>query len=467
MQKRLNQLQHSKAFTGRRVIVYGLGRFGGGVGVVRFLASHGARVSIADDSNAEQLGDSIAKLDGVKVESWHLGCDLSDLPGADLLVVNPAIKPSHPVFDWAKRSSTPVSTEIEIFCANNRAAVIAVTGSNGKSTTVSMISHVLEESGRTCHVGGNIGGSLLDRIDAIAAEDVVVLELSSFQLARLPSEALSPIAAVVTNFAANHLDWHPSLDHYRTCKQKLINALGTGGTAILPGDSEFDSWRTPEKTLMFGPDRGENGVFQSDGCAVFRTTRGEEAVPMWPLRISGAHNIENSLAAAATVFSIGVEPIQIAGAMPTFGGLPFRLQPAGAHRGINFVNDSSATTPESAVQALLSFRQPVVFIGGGADKGVDLTSFAKMVATRARAAQWLGTTGPMLFDAAQAANSHFTHACHDTLDAAFAAAVDVSNPGDIVILSPGCASLGMYVNYQQRGQHFDQLVQRLSQSEPF
>ena len=451
---------------GQRVLVYGLGRFGGGAGVVGFLSEAGAVVSIADDADEDQLRAPIESLRDIEIAEWFLGGGSPSLDAFDLVVANPGLKPTHPLFAQAEAAGVVVVSEIELFLANNPAEVVAVTGSNGKSTTSAMIAHVLKHAGLRCHLGGNLGGSLLATLPAIEPDDIVVLELSSFQLSRLREEHLSPRVAVVTNFVANHLDWHGSLDHYSSSKQRLLAFSGPSCAAVLPTNGDdVAAWPTRARRLCFGDDLGENGVFVSDGTVVFRTDQTEEGLPLWHLRLPGSHNVSNSLAAAVACFELGVEPTAIGDAFASFTGLPFRLQRIGCVDGRVFVNDSASTTPESTIEALQAFAQRVVLIAGGAEKGVDLRPLAESAANRAKSAHWIGTTADVLLKHATSCDEGFHQSQHETLSDAFSAAVDVSKPGDIVILSPGCASFGMYANFADRGRHFDQLVERLSRSE--
>ena len=243
-----------------------------------------------------------------------------------MLVANPGLKPNHPLLVAAADNGVRVTSEVELFAERCPADLVAVTGSNGKSTTASMIAHLVSASGRRCHLGGNFGGSLLSRLDEIQPEDLVVLELSSFQLARMNDQSFEASVSVVTNFTPNHLDWHPTLQHYRDSKQRVVG-LASGGVSILPGDDqEFAEWPVTSNQSFFGEDRGEPGVFLADGSIIFRTPRGEEAVPQWSLRVPGEHNLRNSLAAAAVAFAAGVEPVQIATAIQNFTGVPYRLQ---------------------------------------------------------------------------------------------------------------------------------------------
>ncbi len=450
-------------FAGLRVTVVGLGRFGGAVGAIRFLARRGARVTVVDEAPAESLGSATEAVADC-VETCLFEVRPEQVPDSDLLVLSPAIRPQHWIMELARERRIPHTSEIELFCANRRGRLVVVTGSNGKSTTAAMVGQILRSTGRQCQVGGNIGGSLLSSIETLTSDDDVVLELSSFQLARIPPRRLAADVVVVTNFAPNHLDWHGSLDAYRRAKQRALHGVGPAGTLVTNADdADVREWATPGPRLQFGRDNGEDGVFLADSSIVFRRGTAEEAVRPWSLPVPGQHNQHNALAAAATAWTLGVDPAAIAAALGAFVGLPMRLQPCGTIGGRTFVNDSGATTPESTVEALRSFRQPLVLIAGGADKGVDLGPLATEAARTCRAAHWVGQTAGTLSRCAAEANPAFSQLCHDSLESAVRAAVDVSRPGDIVILSPGCASFGMYANYEQRGSHFDALVQAIGQ----
>ena len=216
---------------GKRVTVMGLGRHGGALGVVRFLVERGTRVTISDAASADSLGDSLDALRGVAVARLNLGGHQQrDFAGADLVVVNPAVPPNNPWLAWIVSHGIPITTEIELALAHCRGRVIGVTGSNGKSTTACMIDHLLRSSGIQSWLGGNFGGSLLTDVARIAADDWVVLELSSFQLARITAPRPVEIA-VVLNCTPNHLDWHLDFDSYKRAKQQLLALQNAEGIA--------------------------------------------------------------------------------------------------------------------------------------------------------------------------------------------------------------------------------------------
>lgn len=458
------ELNDAAELAGLRVTVLGLGRFGGGVGAVRFLSRCGALVTVVDRASREELRDSVQALADVTVHRWVFGDDASPAE-ADLVVVNPAIRPGHPALERARDSGLRVTTEVELYCRFSRARLIGVTGSNGKSTTAAMIAHILSADGQSVHCGGNFGGSLLDLLTDQHDRSVVVAELSSFQLARLSPESLQLDVGVVTGFAPNHLDWHTSLEDYRRCKQTLVHSVRPAGVSVLPDAAEFNEWAAQGSVLRFGEDAGEDGVFFSDGTIVFRRNEAEVAMRPWSLRVPGQHNRVNALAASAAAWAADVAPEDIGRALASFAGLPHRLERVGEHNGVTYINDSNSTTPESTIAALRSYRTGIVLIAGGADKGLDLSEMADEAAERVRAVQWMGSTADALAARALCRNPAIQQACHASLEPAFQAAVDVSEPGDIVILSPGCASFGQYANFRERGEHFVQLVEGLSRTE--
>jgi UDP-N-acetylmuramoylalanine--D-glutamate ligase len=480
----------------------GLGRFGGGVGAVRFLVGRGARVTVTDSADEAALAESLSQIADRKIERLRLGGhDEADFRDADLVVASPAVPPEHPLLRSAEGRGVPVTTEIGLFWAHCRGQVVGVTGSVGKSTTSAMIHAVLAGSGRTAWLGGNIGVSLLPDVDRITAEDWVVLELSSFQLERIAPLRPRPAVAVVTNFRPNHLDRHGTLDAYRAAKQNLLQFQTAEDVAVLNADdSDVAGWSTEARGFRFGHESGPSGapgVFIKDGAfAFYDGTAGDrpEGVPgtsisgvarpearrAWPsvprcsprpfwachpvtprLRIPGEHHLLNAAAAAAAAFAIGVEPAEIVRSLEAFRGLPHRLEILGETAGRLWVNDSKATTPESAVAALRSFERPVRLIAGGADKGVDLSPLADEVVRRGAAVYLSGRTGPAIAESL-AERKHAAVMVCETFDDSVAAAWADSRPGDVILLSPACASWWQFRDYRERGERFAELAGQLA-----
>jgi len=452
--------------SGKRVTVMGLGRFGGGIGVARWLAAQGADVLVTDLEPAEELDASVRALGELATRNLVRlrlgGHNVSDFTDTDLVVASPAVP--HP---WENRflraaeaARVPVTTEIGLVVERlpDPSRVIAVTGSVGKSTTSAMIAHALRAADRPVEMGGNIGGSLLSRLDQITPATWVVLELSSFMLYWLEdafrARGRAPGIAVLTNISPNHLDWHNSLSHYEDCKRFVYQFQPESGAAV------------------FGPTLG--------GLAAACTQRTVVVEPsMYPgsLGVPGTHNIENAATALAACSLAHPEvPTSVfVEGLSTFPGLPHRLQltaetqPGGAGGGaggggrgrpIRFYNDSKSTTPDAALRAIDAVaeaaggsRAGIHLIAGGYDKKSDLGELA--LAARSLAAVYtIGDTGPLI---ASLAKDAVVHECK-TLAGAVAAAFPRLRPGDSLLLSPGCASWDQYKNYEQRGEEFIRLV---------
>lgn len=420
-------------FASKRVTVMGLGRFGGGGGVTRWLACRGADVLLTDLQPAEKLQEplaEIADLPGSGQVALRLGeHNVSDFTTGDLVVANPAVpKPWENRFlRSAQAAGVPITTEIRLLIERvHRSRVIGVTGSAGKSTTAAMIHHLLVKAGHRAHLGGNIGGSLLNNLEQIQPNDWITLELSSAMLHWLGqgvgySEACgwSPRVAVLTNLVPNHLDWHGSFEHYQTSKLNIFKHQE-------PGDAQI-------------------------------TDRAIDlAAPLVPLSIPGSHNQLNAqLAIAAVQKVIGIPTGDASEMLSDFPGLPHRLQLVLRRDGRSFYNDSKSTTPQATVLAVSAFDDlsGIHLIAGGYDKGSALKPIADL-AGRIAGLYTIGATGNAL---AQAAHAGCAQYC-DTLEIAVERAWLRMKPGDILLLSPGCASWDQFTNYEQRGEAFVKLV---------
>lgn len=440
---------------GKPVIVMGLGRFGGGIGVTRWLAEQGARVTVVDRAQAESLSSSVKQLAGLPVRFRFGEHQIGDLDDCELLVVSPAVaKDKSDFVQAAIARGIPLTSEMNLFverCRSRR--VVGITGSAGKSTTTAMIGAILSAAyaggaGPRVWVGGNIGQSLLGVLGQIEPEDIVVLELSSFQLEDLGSLRWSPTHALITNIQPNHLDRHGTMDAYRGAKLNIVRfQAGEGVVLVNERDEELIEHVTAAgaggrlRTFTFGPDY--KGILQ----------------------VPGRHNEDNAAAAIAMSRAIGIDDRWIREGLSGFRGLPHRLEYVAAKRGVRYYNDSKSTTPESSRLAMESFEEPVVMMIGGRDKGMSFEALTRLLARRAKGVVCYGETGKKIYQdvtkylAADAPAGRVELA--GRLREAIEKAQRMAEPGDVVVLSPACTSYDEFDNYEHRGQTFADLVRTL------
>jgi UDP-N-acetylmuramoylalanine--D-glutamate ligase len=439
----------------KRVTVMGLGRFGGGVGVTRWLARNGAKVLVTDKAPADTLRDSLDEIAGLDVE-LRLGEHVErDFRETELVVVSPAVPDASPFLQAARDARVPVTTEINLFVERCPARCVGVTGSVGKSTITAMIGHVLERTltDRRVWVGGNVGRSLLEDLGEMTADDLVVLELSSFQLARTPMVRWSPHVAVITNISPNHLDWHGTYEAYVAAKLAIVQFQDRNRDTVILGD-DAELRRHFNASFDDGPGVWRYGLDGDTPAA----QRGRQRL-RWKdvqLGVPGRHNRENAAAALTVAHVLGIEADAAGAALATFAGLPHRLQRVAVRDGVAYYNDSKSTTPEAAITAMNALDAPLLIILGGYDKNIDLTAAAERAAKRAKFAACIGQTGSRLVDAVRQAGG--SAELFESLAAAVAACRQRAAPGDAILLSPACASWDMFIDYRQRGEEFTHLA---------
>ncbi|MCB9850093.1 MAG: UDP-N-acetylmuramoyl-L-alanine--D-glutamate ligase [Phycisphaerales bacterium] len=447
-----------KWLRGKRVVVMGLGRFGGGVGVTRFLAERGANVLVTDQADESTLRGSLDKLADLPV-SFRLGShDESDLADADLLVVSPAVdRARSEFFASAVGRGVPWTTEMGLFLERCRARIVGVTGTIGKSTTCAMTHAILahpealaETGAKLALLGGNIGASLLDRVDELTASDIVVLELSSFQLDALADAKFEIATAGLTNARPHHLERHGTFEAYLDAKLNLVRAVRAGGSVVLGTDDSAVVARVGE-VLM---DRNAELV-----DAVYRNQT-------YDLRVPGAHNQANAHMAAQLAKSVGVSDAVARKGLAEYTGLPHRLQFVGEQGGVRYYNDSKSTSADAVATALAAFDEPVVVLCGGKDIGEELDRIVDARWERVRCAICFGDAGPRLASLLRtvevrgaALTVHLTRGVPE----AVGFAQDVAHRGDVVLFSPACPSYDAFVNYEARGDSFCQLVGTFAQ----
>ncbi len=438
---------------GLRVLVIGLGRFGGGVGVTRWLADQGARVSVTDRAGPDALRESIAALSDIDVE-YHLGGhDPRNLDACDLVVVNPAVSKTHSrLFQQIVRRGLPWTTEINVFCERCPAEVIGVTGSYGKSTTSAMLADALEayrSAGDLRHtdvrLGGNIGGSLLTELPAIRPSDLIVLELSSAQLEDLPRIAWSPTTAVITNLSSHHLDRYGTYAAYLEAKFNIVRAQQVTDRIIV-GDIDSEAESTLSRALA---DRWP---------CVTRVVRPD---PQVELCIPGEHNRANAACVLTVCRTFGLNDRVARMALREFKGLPHRLQHVRSLAGVDYYDDSKSTSPAATRKAIEAFDRPTVVIVGGQDRQVCLDACVEALVESCRAVIGVGESGARFVRAVRTrkgAARHDTALRIEDLEQAVRVARDHAQAGDVILFSPGAPSFDAYYNFAERGRHFVEIV---------
>jgi UDP-N-acetylmuramoylalanine--D-glutamate ligase len=463
----------SVAFAGKRVTIMGLGFFGGAIGLAKYLVAQGAQVTLTDLKPVGELQDSIAALTGYPVRLVLGRHEFADFIDVDMVFASPAVHEASPYLVTARTHRIPIDTEMNLFMRLCRGTVVGVTGSNGKTTTTSLIGAILQAADPRTRVGGNIGRSLLPEVAEIEPGDPVVLELSSFQLEDLAAVGRSPHIAVLLNLSPNHLDRHGSMEAYLAAKQQIFAYQGSEDIAILNADD-------PRLRPLAAELRGQLRFFSLehpvddgaylDGERLLRARLGEvsEICRREDIPLLGRHNVANVLAAAAAADAWGVPAAVTREVIRAFPGVEHRLEHVRELRGVRFYNDSIATSPAATIAALAAIPQPIWLIAGGYDKGLPFQGLGEAVIQRVKGVFLIGKTAAQIAQAIETAGHTASTLplitfCQD-LQEAVDAAHHAARPGDIVLLSPACASYDQFRNFVERGCLFKQLVSQLEAS---
>jgi UDP-N-acetylmuramoylalanine--D-glutamate ligase len=451
---------------GRNIVVLGLGHFGGGLGAARWLLSRGARVTVTDRASPELLREPAAVLAAAGARLVLGGHQGVDFAGADLLVLNPAVPLSAPPVQQAVRAGVPVTSEIGLLMERWPGPLVGITGSNGKSTTASLTHAVLGAAGARCALGGNIGGSLLERLDEARPGDIAVLEISSFMLDLLVPQGLGPDVALVTNITPNHLDRHGTFEAYKESKRSILHRAAWAVLCADDANVRDLAASAPGRVLWYGSAGAEAGpprdmgvtadgdLLDRRGLTVLRST----AVPL-PGRMNRI-NLAGATLAAAAVLGDEVRAVRaLPAALAGYELPPHRLATVGSWDGVSWVDDSVSTTPESTRESLGAVGGPCILIAGGHDKGLDPAPLLDGAAKHARVVLTVGEEGPSLL--AQLSRRGVSAECVRTVAAAVARAAALARPGDTVLLSPGYSSHDQFTNYEERAAVFAREVLNL------
>lgn len=446
---------------GRRVGIIGLARQG--KALARWLPATGASVVAADSKTADKLNLNPDDYPGVE---FMLGGNIEGfLDGMDLLCLSGGVPLDLPVVQAAVARGIRLANDAQLFLERCPAPVIGITGSAGKTTTTTLVGQMIKNAGYTAWVGGNIGDVLLDVLDRIQPQHRVVMELSSFQLELM---TVSPAIGAITNLTPNHLDRHGTMEAYVRAKANLLLHQHTADIAVLGrddavtyalqdavvGDLVWFSARdmVPDGAFLAGQRIVLSGLASPDGEPQVIGERGD-------IQLRGDHNVLNVLAACAIGGSAGVAPDAMMRTIRDFKGVPHRMEPVRVVNGVTYINDSIATAPERVLAALRSYDEPLVLLAGGRDKKLDWTEMLALALRKTRHIVAFGEAGDLVVQTIRSLSGDPAQITRvQTLDEALKKAVEVAQPGDIVLLSPGGTSYDAFVDFAARGDYFRQLV---------
>jgi len=447
----------------KRVLVVGLGK--SGVASALFLRSRGAQVTVSDSKPQEQLSEEIPILldHGIIIETGGHG--ERTFHGQDLIVVSPGVPADSPPLVQARALGEPVIGEIELAAQFLPKSIVAITGSNGKTTTTTLTGEIITAGGYPTRVGGNIGTPAISLVATARPDSVVVLEVSSFQLETI--QTFRPRVAVVLNVTPDHLDRHRTFETYVDAKGRIFENQQADDFAVLNADDPVCvglAGRTRAQVFWFSRKKEvQQGASLRDGRILFRDSSGQQEIMVASeIPLKGAHNLENTLAAICAGALMKCAPERIRAAVRNFKAVEHRLEYVATIRGVEYYNDSKATNVDATIKALESFPANIHLILGGKDKGSDYTVLNDLLRQRVKRVYTIGAAADKIESQVREA-AEIVHA--ESLDSAVQRASASAQPGDIVLLAPACASFDQFRNYEQRGKVFKALVQRLAGNE--
>lgn len=448
-------------FNNKKILV--LGAAISGISVARILADLGAAVTLSDAKTADQLKHDASGLAAAGVTLALGRQDEALLEAVDILVLSPGVSIYIPLVEAAQRRGIAVMSEIEIAYRLTKAPIVAITGTNGKTTTTTLTGEILKAAGRETKVGGNIGQALSAEVQGVSPAGVVVAEISSFQLEGV--SAFKPHIAAILNLTPDHIDRHRDLATYQAMKERIFANQTSDDYLILNYDDpavRTMAQRAPSQVVYFSrTSKLPVGFYVEDG--IIKMTWLAETLDICPLaalKIPGAHNVENALAACAVAYFAGARPQDMAAVLGAFAGVEHRIEPVETINGVTWYNDSKATNPESSIKALEAFPAHIILIAGGRDKNTDLGEFMTLAREKVDHLILIGEAAERF---AAAAERHGVKDIRRAADfpAAVALAHSLARPPQLVLLSPACASYDMFNNYEERGRIFKDLVRRL------
>lgn len=451
--------------SGKRIALCGVGT--SNFPLIKKFVKYGAKVTVCDKRSEEQLGDLVSKIknDGAEL---HCGDDYLKNLDVDIVFRTPGMKFYLPELIDLKSRGVVVTSEMEEFFDLCPCKIIAVTGSDGKTTTTTIISEILKASGKTVHLGGNIGHPLLPEVDTINKDDIAIVELSSFQLISMRK---SPQIAVVTNLSPNHLDIHKDMEEYTSAKMNIFMHQNAYGRLVLNDDNNITRAFKPlarGESVMFSREKElYNGVWVNNDGMIIVSANGNNTAVMHKndIKLLGNHNLENYLAAIGAVFGL-VDNSCIVKVAKEFGGVEHRTELVRTINGVSYYNDSIASSPTRTIKGTLSlYDRRIIMIAGGYDKKIPFDELGNAIVEKVKLLILLGSTADKIEEAVLNAKNYSKgnpEICKvENMEQAVLTAQKKAISGDIVSLSPACASFGLYKDFNERGRHFKSIVNSL------
>lgn len=449
---------------GKKILVIGLAV--SGLQTARTLQRLGAQVMVNDRKDEKELKETIALLRGMDIHFELGGHPIELSPWPDFAVISPGIPLDIPMVQRIMQSGREVISEVELAQRLTDTPIVAITGTNGKTTTTVLTGEIFRLTGRNTHVVGNVGVPIIERVSSSRPEDILIAEISSFQLEG--TEKFKPAAAAVLNITPDHLDRHKTFSNYVDIKSRILRNQGPEDFAVLNADDPIVSALGNEckaHVRYFSRRRKlDAGAFVEDGYLVIKKGKTIERVcSIKDLKIPGDHNLENALAAAALTWCMDVPIRTIGKALISFGGVEHRLEYVDTIKGVKYINDSKGTNIEASVNAIKAMPEPIVLIAGGYDRGNDFDGFVQRFNGKVKGMILMGATAEKLKDSCQRANLNNIYEAKDMKEAV-EMAVFIAEEGDTVLLSPACASWDMYLNFEERGNEFKKAVVKVRRS---
>jgi UDP-N-acetylmuramoylalanine--D-glutamate ligase len=444
----------------KHILVVGLGK--SGLSVVWYLVREGARVTVSDVKQEADLAPGVLremKALGVTLETG--GHTAGTFLRAERIIVSPGVPLNLAPLAAAKEKGIPVTGEMDLAVQIMNIPIVAVTGTNGKSTVTAFLGALLQNAGHKVFVGGNLGTPLIDYAASGSTADVAVVEVSSFQLDTM--EGFSPLVALLLNISPDHLDRYPNYEAYVQSKLKIVKNQGAGDFAILNDDDDVLSAFAPPKdlsVLRYGLKKKDLRQAFVEGTGIRAGLPGKEShfFDLQKCPLPGKHNVENMMAAALAGLALNAEPPVIQHTMDHFEGLAHRLEFSGRIREVDFYDDSKATNVDAALRSIVSFDRPIVLIAGGRHKGGDYAPLVRVSKGRVKKAFLMGESKQLM---AEAFEDKIPYATAEDMEDAVTKAFSVAKPHDVVLLAPACSSFDMFTDYAHRGRAFKEAVERL------